>query len=111
MLETLFTARRIEDLPLSFFCVSTNLTRSTCMVHRTGVLASAIAASCAMPGLSPPRVDGRDILVDGGVLNNLPVNIMRSSARGPVFASSVSPRADLLWIRNIRTVRLRGACS
>jgi predicted acylesterase/phospholipase RssA/CRP-like cAMP-binding protein len=95
MLETLFGDGRIEDLPLSFFCVSTNLTRSTCMVHRAGLLSEKLAASGAVPGLSPPTADGRDILVDGGVLNNLPVDIMRSSGRGPVFASSVSPRADL----------------
>jgi predicted acylesterase/phospholipase RssA/CRP-like cAMP-binding protein len=95
MLQALFGDRRIEDLPVSYFCISTNLTRSTCMVHRTGGLANGVAASCAVPGLTPPRAYGRDILVDGGVLNNLPVNIMRASGRGPVFASSVSPGADL----------------
>lgn len=95
MLEKLFADRRIEDLPLAFFCVSTNLTRSTCMVHRAGLLRRGVAASCAVPGLGPPIADGRDILVDGGIVNNLPVDIMRGLGRGPVFASSVSPRADL----------------
>jgi predicted acylesterase/phospholipase RssA len=95
MLEQLFADRRIEDLPLDFFCVSTNLTRSTCTVHRNGLLSDALSASCAVPGLRPPRSDGRDILVAGGVLNNLPVDVMRAAGRGPVFASSASPRADL----------------
>jgi predicted acylesterase/phospholipase RssA/CRP-like cAMP-binding protein len=95
MLEKLFGERRIEDLPITFFCVSTNLTRSTCMVHRTGLVRRGIAASCAVPGLGPPVALGRDILVDGGVINNLPVDIMRGLGRGPVFASSVSPLADL----------------
>ena len=76
MLESLFADGRIEDLPLSFFCVSTNLTRSTCMVHRAGLLSEKVGASGAVPGLSPPTADGRDILVDGGVLNNLPVDVL-----------------------------------
>lgn len=95
MLRRLFGNQRVEDLPLSFFCVSTNLTKSACTIHRAGLLRRHLAASCAVPGLRPPATEGREILVDGGVLNNLPVDVMRNSGRGPVFASSVSPRADL----------------
>ena len=91
VLESLFGDRQIEDLPLQYFCVSTNLTRSEVMVHRSGPLTKSVAASMAVPGLGPPIFDGRDVLVDGGVLNNLPIDIMRSLGRGPVIASSVSP--------------------
>jgi NTE family protein len=49
----------------------------------------------AVPGLGPPVFDERDILVDGGVLNGLPVDVMRSFGLGPVFASNVSPRQEL----------------
>ena len=95
MLEKLYADRRIEDLPLAFFCASTNLTRSTCMVHRAGPLRKWVGASMAVPGFGPPMFDGRDILVDGGVVNNLPVDIMRGFGRGPVFASNVSGRTEL----------------
>jgi predicted acylesterase/phospholipase RssA/CRP-like cAMP-binding protein len=95
MLEALFGDRLIEDLPLSYYCVSTNLTRSECMVHRTGPIRKWVAASMAVPGLGPPIFDGRDILVDGGVVNSLPVDVMRKMGRGPVFASSVSPKVEL----------------
>jgi len=95
MLEKLYADRRIEDLPIPYFCVSTNLTRSTCMIHRAGFVRKWVAASMAVPGLGPPIFDGKDILVDGGVLNNLPIDVMRSFGRGPVFASSVSPSTDL----------------
>jgi len=94
-MEKLFGDRRIEDLPLGFFCVSTNLTRSTCMVHRSGLVFESVVASCSVPGLAPPSVHGRDILVDGGVVNNVPVDVMRDLNRGPVFASKVSPQSDL----------------
>jgi NTE family protein len=49
----------------------------------------------AVPGIGPPIFDGRDVLVDGGVLNNLPVDVMRTLTAGPVFASSVSPRVEM----------------
>ena len=65
------------------------------MVHRSGLLQKWVAASMAVPGMGPPIFDGRDVLVDGGVVNNLPVDIMRGFGRGPVFASNVSPRVEL----------------
>lgn len=95
MLEKLFADRRIEDLPLGFFCVSTNLTQSTSIAHRSGLLHRRVAASCAVPGLGPPIVDGRDLLVDGGVVNNLPVDVMRELGADCVLASSVSPLTAL----------------
>jgi predicted acylesterase/phospholipase RssA/CRP-like cAMP-binding protein len=69
----------VRDLWLPFFCVSTNLSRSRVEVHTRGDLATAIRASVAIPGILPPvPVDG-DLLVDGGVLNNLPCDVMRAS--------------------------------
>jgi predicted acylesterase/phospholipase RssA len=94
-LEQLFGAWCIEDLPLWYFCVSTNLTRSETVVHRSGRLRKWVAASMAVPGLGPPIFDGRDVLVDGGVLNNLPVDVIRHFRRGRVIASNASPRVAM----------------
>ncbi len=69
----------VRDLWLPFFCVSTNLTRSRVEVHSRGDLATAVRASVAIPGILPPVPVGGDLLVDGGVLNNLPCDVMRSS--------------------------------
>jgi NTE family protein len=95
MLRQLYGDRSIEDLPIPFYCVSTNLTRSSCMVHRSGPVCKWVAASMAVPGLGPPIFDGQDVLVDGGVVNNLSLDVMRSLGRGPVFASSVSARVEM----------------
>jgi len=102
MLETLFGDQRIEDALLPYFCVSTNLTRGDSIVHSTGRFRKWVAASIAVPGLGPPVFRGREILVDGGVLNALPVDVMRSIGRGPVFASNVSPPETLHLDRDYR---------
>jgi NTE family protein len=97
MLETLFGDLSIEDALLPYFCVSTNLTRGDSVVHSTGRFRKWVAASIAVPGLGPPVFRGREILVDGGVLNALPVDVMRSFGRGSVLASNVSP-PEKLWL-------------
>ncbi|MBM3659430.1 MAG: cyclic nucleotide-binding domain-containing protein [Actinobacteria bacterium] len=73
----------LEDGWRPFFCVSTNLTRGRVEVHRTGPAWHAIRASFSIPGVFPPirSADG-DLLVDGGVLDNLPVGIMRAGHPG-----------------------------
>ncbi len=85
--------RRIEELPLRFFCVSCDLVAREPVVHRTGRLADAVWASLAIPGVFPPvaTADGQ-LLVDGGVLDNLPVATMARTGEGPVIAVDVTGR-------------------
>jgi len=96
VLKSLSGDRLIEDLCPSFFCVSTNLSRAEVVVHRRGPLLDAITASIAVPGILPPVFRGGDVLVDGGVLNNLPVDIMRRYHQGLVIASEVSADDQLI---------------
>ncbi len=86
---------RIEDLWTGYFCVSSNLTRAEPKVHREGPVWKAIRASLALPGVFEPVVDGTELLVDGGVLNNLPGDVMRSLGGGWVIAVDVSLDRDL----------------
>ena len=73
-------------------CVSTNLTKSTTEIHRTGPLAHAVRASVAIPGVLPPVAQGDDLLVDGGVLDNLPIDVVREQFEpGTVIALDVTP--------------------
>jgi predicted acylesterase/phospholipase RssA/CRP-like cAMP-binding protein len=82
----------IEDLWLPFYCVSTNLTRSQLEVHRRGSASLAVRASVAIPGILPPVPMGDDLLVDGGVLNNMPFETMRNDRRiDTVIAIDVAP--------------------
>ena len=80
---------RIEDLWLPFFCVSSNLTTGGAMVHRSGDLPKALRASIAIPGLLPPVLCDEGVLVDGGMMNNLPADVAAELERGPVLAVDV----------------------
>lgn len=91
-----FGEKRIEDLWLPYFCVSTNLNRSELKVHSTGLLAQVVTASSRAPGVFPPLVIDGELHVDGGVINTVPVDVMRSfTGVGIVIGVDVSPAKNL----------------
>ena len=95
-LEAFFGDTQIEDLWLKYYCVSTNLTRAKMNVHRDGPCRQRIRASISLPGILPPVYHEGDLLVDGGVTNNLPVDVMRTECDGgTVIAVDVSPKVDM----------------
>jgi len=95
MLDMMFGDDLIEDLWLSFFCVSTNLTRAEVVVHRRGDLERSVGAGMRLPGVVPPAIQDGDLLVDGGVLDNLPTGVMRRLGEGPIIAVDVSAAVDV----------------
>ncbi len=94
-LHTLFGNQRIEDLPIPYFCISTNLTRGAAVVHDHGQVMDWVASSMTIPGIGPPVVWQGDLLVDGGLLNNVPTDVMQAMGRGDVIASDVSNAIEL----------------
>ena len=96
ILGEMFGERRIEDLWTEYFCTTTNLTRSRLVVHRDGILRRAVRASISIPGIAPPAPQANgDLLVDGAVLNNLPVDVMIGLGAGSIIAVDVAPPEDL----------------
>ena len=95
LLRLEFANIEIENTWRSYFCISTNLTSGQGHVHRLGPLWRAIRASIAIPGLLPPVVQDGQVLVDGGIINNLPADIMRAQRRGPVIGVAVGPDLGL----------------
>ncbi len=94
-LERLFGEQRIEMLPAPYFCISTNLTRGAAVVHDRGLLREWVASSMTIPGIGPPVVWRGDLLVDGGLLNNVPTDVMQELGRGVVIGSDVSNAVEL----------------
>ena len=85
---------RIEDLPLPFFCLSSNLASGQVNLHTRGLLWHALASSAALPGVMPPTVHEAQLAIDGSVLNSLPVDVMQAMPVARVIAVDLSSRKD-----------------
>lgn len=88
--EVLYQDYRIEDLWLPSYFVSSSLTASDLAIHDSGLIWNAIRASTALPGIITPVQLNDQLHVDGGLLNNLPVDIMRQRFKGQVIAVDVT---------------------
>lgn len=95
MLADVFGETLIEELPRPFFCVSCNLNRAEVMIHKTGLLRKALASSIAIPGMMPPVALDGELLIDGGALNNLPVDVMKKFSTGEIWAVDVSIKPEV----------------
>lgn len=86
MLQKLYDGHDIEDLWTDFFCVSSNVQSARVEVLREGELWESIRCSLAIPGLVPPVIRENTMYIDGGALNNLPVDVMREDGIGRIVA-------------------------
>ncbi|MEZ2413519.1 patatin-like phospholipase family protein [Muriicola sp. E247] len=108
--------RDFNELQIPFFCIATNVETGKEVLLNSGFLPEAILASGTFPSLfQPAEVDGQ-ILIDGGVLNNYPVDELRAMGADIVIGvdvqhglrdrSSLSSATDiLLQINNFRTIK------
>ncbi len=90
----------IEDLWLPFFAVSSDLTTNQVRVHERGPLWRAIRASVSLPAILPPAIEDGHLLIDGGVLNNLPVDYMRERMQGHVIAVDLAVEQEYRLARD-----------
>ncbi len=78
-----------DALPVPFRCVGTDIGRGQPVVFAHGDLALAIRASLSVPAaFAPIEVDGR-LMVDGGIVNNLPVDVARAMGARPLLVVNV----------------------
>lgn len=66
-----------NDLPIPFACIATDLVTGEEVVIRSGIVSNAIRASMAIPGVFSPVVIDDKVLVDGGLVNNFPADVLR----------------------------------
>lgn len=100
-IRALFGDAQIEDLWTPFFCISANLNRSELKVHTQGSLAKAVLATTRSPGVFPPIVYEGELHVDGGVINNVPVDLMKPFCnQGLTIGVDVSPPHQLHAVRD-----------
>jgi NTE family protein len=79
-----------DRLPIPFRAVATDIANGQAVVIGKGDLARAMRASMAVPGaFAPTRIDGR-LLVDGGISDNLPINVVREMGADIIIAVDIS---------------------
>jgi NTE family protein/lysophospholipid hydrolase len=95
-IEDLFDGLNFEDLWIPFFTVACDLTTAETRVLDSGPLHLGVRASNSPAGIFPPTLIDGHLLVDGAILNNVPVDIMRQRVgKGLVIAADVNLRQDL----------------
>jgi NTE family protein len=98
LIETLGD-RNFEDLRIPFAVTAVDIDTAEAIILRRGRVREALLATIAVPGVFPPRPFNGRILIDGGILDPVPVNLARTLAPGlPVVAVVLSPRIDE-WVK------------
>lgn len=94
MLRRTFGEVAIEELACSFTCGCAELRSGRLVVVRSGPLWEAIGFSICVPVLAPPQVRGRELFIDGSLVDNLPVETMADLGEGPIIAVDVKATFD-----------------
>ncbi len=89
-----YLPRTFEELKIPVAVTSVDVQRGKLVVLRSGDLPRALRATSALAGLFAPELHEGRVLVDGGILNGLPVDVIRTLTRAPVVAVDTAPPAD-----------------
>ena len=94
MLHRTYGTRLIEELPRGFICCSAELRSGRLEIARQGPLWEAVAFSMCLPIIAPPRIRGREMFIDGSLVDNLPIRPMADMGEGPIIAVDVKAAFD-----------------
>ncbi len=75
--NNLFGDKTFDDCKIAFTCNALDIQSGDEIMFRSGSLAKAVQASCAIPGIFPPFIEDDKILVDGGVIDNTPIEPLK----------------------------------
>lgn len=90
LFRTTFEDRDISELPIIYGAVATELASGREIWLREGKVLDAVRASCAMPGLFTPVIRNDSLVVDGGLVNPVPVSMCRALGADLVIAIDLS---------------------
>jgi len=107
IIARLTNGKTIEELPLPFRAVATDLATGKQIIIGSGSLARAVRISCSIPGIFTPFDDKEMLLADGGLVNNVPADAVREMGADYVIAVDVITTADGIKPSNIGEVIFR----
>ncbi len=90
LFRSTFEDRDISELPIIYGAVATELASGREIWLREGKVLDAVRASCAMPGLFTPVIRNETLVVDGGLVNPVPVSMCRALGADLVIAIDLS---------------------
>ncbi len=104
-----------KKLPIPFFCVATDVETGKAVILDEGNLAQAVTASGAFPSLFQPVIINDQVLIDGGVINNYPIDELKAKGMDVIIGVDVqhglssrenlnSAPSILLQINSYRTI-------
>jgi len=94
MLRKYLGSARLEQLAIPTYTVTVDLVRGVPVVREEGDAVRGILESINLPGLSAPIVGECEVLVDGGLVNNIPADVLISKGCNFVIASSVTAKLE-----------------
>ncbi len=95
-LQDMLGETHLEDIWVTTYCISTNYSTASLKIHEKGLARQQIEASIAIPGVFPPVIIDRHLHVDGGVMDNLPIEAMYQKPVSQVIAISLSAQSPHL---------------
>jgi NTE family protein len=101
LIRLLTHGKRLEEMNMPVAVVATDLVRGERVVFTEGPAADAVRASISIPGIFEPVVMGDQVLVDGGVIDRVPVEAVRALGAELVVAVDVIPRAEKVKVDTI----------
>ncbi|TPV34710.1 patatin [Paucihalobacter ruber] len=108
--------RDFKDLPIPFFCMTTNIETGQSVLMESGNLVEAVMASGALPSLFQPVNINDELFIDGGVINNFPIEELKAKGVDVIIGVDVqddlkdreqltAAQDILLQINNFRTIQ------
>jgi len=89
-LKARFKDLYIEDLPIPYLAVAANLSNMSTEIIDRGLVRDAARASIAIPSILPPAVREGKLLLDGGIVDNMPYDAVQSICQGPIIGVDLS---------------------
>ena len=89
-LKELYGNHRMEDIWTRSYCLSTDFSKAEAYIHDSGPIWKQVLASMAIPGIFPPVVINKHLHVDGGVMDNMPIEPMYRFPVDTIIAISLT---------------------
>jgi NTE family protein len=99
MLKDAFGDLRIEELSIPFVTSAVDLQSGKEYIFDRGPIAEALTATMSLPGAFPPYFLGEKVLVDGGMVNNVPEDLIRAKGADVVIGVNVSPLQETVSLK------------